>query len=84
MRRPARDALPHDEVRTLALNALFGYFDSDGLGCWRKPGQGLLFNAPAAPYEVKVIADDGAVLHTYDLRDMGKDFGLEIMGRKPD
>jgi hypothetical protein len=77
------DVFPPDEVRRFALEALFGYFDTDGTHCWPKPGQGLLSNAPGAPHEARIINDDGKVLHSYDLRDMASDLRLDVLRRKP-
>jgi hypothetical protein len=77
------DVFPPDEVRRFALEALFGYFDTDGAHCWPKPGHGLLSDFSSVPYEARIIGDDCKVLHTYDLRDMASDLGLEILERKP-
>jgi hypothetical protein len=77
------DVFPPDELRRFALEALFGYFDTDGTHCWPKPGQGLLCDISDAPREARIINDDEKVLHTYDLRDMANDLRLEVLGRKP-
>jgi hypothetical protein len=77
------DVFPPDEVRRFALEALFGYFDTDGTHCWPRPRHGSLSDFRSAPYEARIISDDSNVLHTYDLRDMANDLRLEVISRKP-
>lgn len=77
------DVFPADEVRRFALEALFGYFDTDGMHCWPKPGHGMLSELPRAPHEARIINDDNTVLKTYDLRDMASDLRLQVLRRKP-
>ena len=74
---------PPDEVRRFALEALFGYFDSDGTHCWPKLGQKLLVNAPGSPHEARIINEDGQIVHTFDLRDMANDLRLVVLRQKP-
>jgi hypothetical protein len=75
------NVFPPDEVRRLALEALFGYFDTDGTHCWPKLGQELLVNA--SPHEARIINEVGQIVHTYDLRDMANDLRLVIVRQKP-
>ena len=77
------NVFPPDEVRRFALEALFGYFDTDGTHCWPKLGQELLFNAPGSPHEARIINEVGQIVHTYDLRDMANDLRLVVLKRKP-
>ena len=75
------NVFPPDEVRRFALEALFGYFDTDGTHCCPKLGQ--FFNAPGSPHEARIINEVGQIVHTYDLRDMANDLRLVVLRQKP-
>jgi hypothetical protein len=78
------DLFPPDEVRRFALEALFGYFATDGTHCWPKAGHGSLSDFPVAPCKARIMSDDNNLLHTYDLRDMANDLKLEVIRKPPD
>jgi len=37
-----------------------------------------------ARHQIQVIADDGSLLRTFDIRDITKESGLKFLGRKVD
>ena len=62
-----------------ALTSLFENFERNETHLWPRED-----DTHGARHEIQVIADDGSLLRTFDIRDITKELGLKFLGRRVD
>jgi hypothetical protein len=72
-------ALPPLEIRRISIDLMFENFERNETHLWPRED-----DTRGARHEVQVIADDGSLLRTFDIRDITKESGLKFLGRRVD
>ena len=69
--------LPPRQIQRLAVDLMFENFERNETHLWPRED-----DTRGARHEVQVIADNGSLLRTFDIRDITKESGLKFSGPK--
>src|ERR1019366_3018847 len=71
--------MPPLDIQRLSVDLMFENFERNETHLW--PCED---DTRGARHEIQVIADDGSLLRTFDIRDITKESGLKFLGRRVD
>ena len=71
--------LPPLEIRRISIDLMFDHFERNETHLWP-----LEDDTRGARHEIQVIADDGSIPKSCDIRDIAKEAGLKFLGRRVD
>jgi hypothetical protein len=71
--------MPPLDIQRLSVDLMFENFERNETHLWPRED-----DKRGARHEIQVIADDGSLLRTFDIRDITKESGLKFLGRKVD
>jgi hypothetical protein len=69
--------LPPLEIRRISVDLMFDHFERNETHIWPRED-----DTRGARHEIQVIADDGSLLRTLDIRDITKESELKFLGRR--
>ena len=68
--------MPPLDIQRLAVDLMFENFERNETHIWPRDE-----DTRGARHEIQIIADDGSLLRTFDIRDITKESGLIFLGR---
>ncbi len=71
--------MPPLDIQRLSVDLMFENFERNETHLWPRQD-----DTRGARHQIQVIADDGSLLRTFDIRDITKESGLKFLGRKVD
>jgi hypothetical protein len=71
--------MPPIDIQRLSVDLMFDNFERNETHLWPRED-----DTRGARHEIQVLADDGRLLRTFDIRDITKESGLKFLGRKVD
>jgi hypothetical protein len=71
--------MPPLDIQRLSIDLMFDNFERNETHLWPREE-----DTRGARHEIQVIADDGSLLRTFDIRDIAKEMGLKFLGRRVD
>jgi hypothetical protein len=71
--------MPPLDIQRLSVDLMFENFERNETHLWPRED-----DTRGARHQIQVIADDGSLLRTFDIRDITKESGLKFLGRKVD
>ena len=71
--------MPPLDIQRLSIDLMFENFERNETHLWPRED-----DTRGARHEIQVIADDGSLLTTFDIRDIAKEMGLKFLGRRVD
>ena len=71
--------MPPLDIQRLSADLMFEIFERNETHLWPRED-----DTRGARHEIQVIADDGSLLRTFDIRDITKESGLKFLGRRVD
>jgi hypothetical protein len=71
--------LPPLEIRRISIDLMFDHFERNETHLWPRED-----DTRGARHEIQVIADDGSILKSCDIRDIANEAGLKFLGRRVD
>jgi hypothetical protein len=71
--------MPPLDIQRLSVDLMFENFERNETHLWPRED-----DTRGARHEIHVIADDGSLLRTFDIRDITKEPGLKFLGRRID
>src|SRR6266404_2689577 len=71
--------IPPFDIQRLSVDLMFQNFERNETHLWPRED-----DTRGARHQIQVIADDGSLLRTFDIRDITKESGLKFLGRKVD
>jgi hypothetical protein len=71
--------MPPLDIRRRSVDFMFENFERNETHLWPRED-----DTRGARHEIQVIADDGSLLRTFDIRDITKECGLKFLGRRVD
>jgi hypothetical protein len=71
--------MPPLDIQRLSVDLMFENFERNETHLWPRED-----DTHGARHEIQVIADDGSLLRTFDIRDITKELGLKFLGRRVD
>ena len=71
--------MPPLDIQRLSVDLMFENFERNETHLWPRED-----DTRGARHEIQVIADDGRLLRTFDIRDITKESGLKFLGRRVD
>jgi hypothetical protein len=69
--------MPPLDIQRLSVDLMFENFERNETHLWPRED-----DTRGARHEIQVIADDGTLLRTFDIRDITKESGLKFLGRR--
>ncbi len=70
---------PPLDIQRLSVDLMFENFERNETHIWPRDE-----DTRGARHEIQVVADDGSLFRTFDIREIAKEMGLKFMGRKID
>ena len=67
------------DLQRLSVDLMFEYFERNETHLWPRQD-----DTRGARHEIQVIANDGSLLKTFDMRVITKESGLKFLGRRVD
>src|ERR1035437_10122784 len=71
--------MPPLDIQRLSVDLMFENFERNETHLWPRED-----DTRGARHEIQVIADDGSLLRTFDIRDIPKGSGLNFLGGRVD
>jgi hypothetical protein len=70
---------PPLDIQRLSVDLMFENFERNETHIWPRDE-----DTRGARHEIQVVADDGSLFRTFDIREIAKEMGLKFLGRKID
>jgi hypothetical protein len=71
--------MPPLDIQRLAVDLMFENFERNETHIWPRDE-----DTRGARHAIQVVADDGSLSRTFDIREIAKETGLKFLGRKVD
>jgi hypothetical protein len=71
--------IPPLDIQRRSVDFMFEHFERNETHLWPRED-----DTRGVRHEIQVIADDGSLLRTFDIRDITKESGLKFLGRRAD
>jgi hypothetical protein len=71
--------MPPLDIQRLSVDLMFENFEGSETHIWPREE-----DTRGARHEIHVVADDGSLSRSFDIREIAKEMGLKFLGRKVD